>query len=183
MKKIPTLFIRDAENMSRVTREVHADCQWVIDGKGVATRKWNGTAMMLRNGAWYSRRMVRDGKRIPDKFEQVDFDENTKKAFGWVPADESSGYWGAFQEALVGLADCPAPGTYELCGPKIQGNPDRFPRHVLLVHGNITLAAPRTYDTLAIWLKDQTIEGLVFHHPDGRTAKIKRRDFGYSPHD
>jgi len=28
------------------------------------------------------------------------------------------------------------------------------------------------------WLKGRDIEGLVFHHPDGRMAKIKKRDFG-----
>jgi hypothetical protein len=28
------------------------------------------------------------------------------------------------------------------------------------------------------WLLDRDIEGLVFHHPDGRMAKIKLRDFG-----
>jgi len=28
------------------------------------------------------------------------------------------------------------------------------------------------------WFKGRDIEGLVFHHPDGRMAKIKKRDFG-----
>lgn len=38
--------------------------------------------------------------------------------------------------------------------------------------------APRKYQALVAWLKDKDIEGLVFHHPDGRMAKIKKRDFG-----
>jgi len=29
------------------------------------------------------------------------------------------------------------------------------------------------------WIKPLDIEGLVFHHPDGRMAKIKKRDFGF----
>ena len=37
---------------------------------------------------------------------------------------------------------------------------------------------PRTFDGLREWLHDRDIEGLVFHHPDGRMAKIKLRDFG-----
>ncbi len=28
MKKIPTLFVRDPENMSRVTEEVTPGCEW-----------------------------------------------------------------------------------------------------------------------------------------------------------
>ena len=30
------------------------------------------------------------------------------------------------------------------------------------------------------WLSAPHYEGLVWHHPDGRMAKIKRRDFGLS---
>ena len=37
---------------------------------------------------------------------------------------------------------------------------------------------PRTFAELRRWLAGQDIEGLVWHHPDGRMAKIKRRDFG-----
>lgn len=35
-----------------------------------------------------------------------------------------------------------------------------------------------TFDGLREWLTSHPVEGLVFHHPDGRLAKIKRRDFG-----
>ncbi len=37
---------------------------------------------------------------------------------------------------------------------------------------------PRTFDGLREWLTDRNIEGIVFHHEDGRMAKIKLRDFG-----
>jgi hypothetical protein len=38
--------------------------------------------------------------------------------------------------------------------------------------------APRTFNELREWLSGMDIEGIVFHHPDGRMAKIKKRDFG-----
>ena len=38
--------------------------------------------------------------------------------------------------------------------------------------------APRSFNELREWLKDRDIEGIVFHHPDGRMGKIKKRDFG-----
>ena len=53
MNKIPTLFVRDPENMSRVTREVTPGCEWVLAGEGVATRKWDGTNVLVE---------VRDGR-------------------------------------------------------------------------------------------------------------------------
>ena len=37
-----------------------------------------------------------------------------------------------------------------------------------------------TFDGLHRWLCAHPVEGLVFHHPDGRMAKIKRRDYGLS---
>jgi len=41
------------------------------------------------------------------------------------------------------------------------------------------LEAPRTFNELKEWFKDQDIEGIVWHHPDGRMIKLKKRDFGY----
>lgn len=179
MKKIPTLFLRDPENMSRVTRTIHHECHWVIDGEGRATRKWDGTCVMLRDGDWYFRRMVKPGKTAPPEFEQVDFDDTTGKAFGWVPADEKNGFWRPLQEALSSGVFY-TKGTYELCGPKIQGNPEGFTEHVLLRHGALEIVKPpRAFDELNGWFADYRGEGLVFHHSDGRMAKIKRSDFGY----
>ena len=36
---------------------------------------------------------------------------------------------------------------------------------------------PRDYAGLAAWLRACPWEGIVWHHPDGRMAKLKRRDF------
>ena len=69
-------------------------------------------------------------------------------------------------------------GTYELLGPKVQGNVEQFSAHTLLAHGRELLPdAPRDFDSLRAYF-DGSIEGIVWHHPDGRMVKIKGRDFG-----
>ena len=72
------------------------------------------------------------------------------------------------------------PVIVELIGPKVQGNHENFTEHVLISHVATGLHpdAPRTFEGLRDWLQGMDIEGIVFHHPDGRMAKIKKRDFG-----
>jgi len=70
-------------------------------------------------------------------------------------------------------------GTYELCGPKVNGNPERFDRHVLVLHGYERLPdAPREFFALKRYFEEHNFEGIVWHHADGRMVKIKARDFG-----
>lgn len=40
MKKIPTLFQRDPDDRAHVTRDVNPAAAWVLDGEGIATRKY-----------------------------------------------------------------------------------------------------------------------------------------------
>ena len=64
-------------------------------------------------------------------------------------------------------------------GPKIGTNPDGYPLHVLVRHGSRILEdVPRTFEELRELLRHLVCEGIVFHHPDGRMAKVKTRDFG-----
>ena len=65
MQKIPTLFQRDPEDMKRVLREVNPECQWVLDGEGVATRKFDGTCVMFDHEGWWVRREIKPGKQAP----------------------------------------------------------------------------------------------------------------------
>lgn len=37
---------------------------------------------------------------------------------------------------------------------------------------------PRRFDLLREWFRGKNIEGIVWHHPDGRMVKIKKKDFG-----
>lgn len=176
MKKIPTLFERDWNgDRSRVTPQVHAGCEWVLAGEGAATRKLDGTCCLIRAGKLYKRRELRQGDKVPPLFEQADFDDETGKTVGWVPCDPEDRWHMAAFETEPGLPD----GTYELVGPKVQGNPENWTGHQLIRHGSIMEDdVPRTFDGLRDWLAGQDIEGIVFHHRDGRMAKIKLRDFG-----
>lgn len=77
--------------------------------------------------------------------------------------------------------------AYELVGPKVQGNPYGIAplnRHRLWQHGanferRGTPEPPRGFDAIRRFLVAYPQhEGIVWWHPDGRRAKIKRRDFG-----
>ncbi len=205
MRKIPTLFRRDPEDMARVLREVHPDCQWVLDGVGKATRKYDGTCVgcfpvvlgELRisgsigssevnesgdlSAAWVARREVKAGKTSPPGFIHEETDPATGKTVGWEPIEQSP-FIKAFREATEG-ADLIGDwyfGTYELCGPKVQGNPERYEKHTLIRHrdADVITDAPRDFDGLMDWLMKQgsAIEGIVWTDGLGRMAKLKVRD-------
>ena len=53
MKKMTTLFKKDPNDLGRVINEVNPENQWVIDGEGIATRKFDGTACAIINGELY----------------------------------------------------------------------------------------------------------------------------------
>jgi hypothetical protein len=176
MKKIPTIFKRNPENRSKLLTEPHPDCKWVFDGEGVATRKYDGTCVKIENGQYFKRREVKQGKKVPIDFIEEQLDKNTGKRVGWVPVDPASKedrwHMEAFDETLLD-------GTYELIGPKVQGNPERSKTHRLVKHSETeVLDVPRSYTQLSEWLENKDIEGIVFHQLDGRMAKIKKRDFG-----
>ncbi|WP_232214590.1 DUF5565 family protein [Rubidibacter lacunae] len=163
--------------MREILDEAHPDCAWVFAGEGIATRKYDGTCVKVEAGKYFKRREVGKGKPIPHGFIEADRDEVTGKRVGWIeiePCDpENKWHMAAFDESLPD-------GTYELVGPKVQGNPEDLEEHQLLSHADAKRYedVPRTFEGLLEWLRSRDIEGLVFHHPDGRMAKIKKRDFG-----
>lgn len=175
MKKIISLFQRNYDGDRLVRDEIVPGAEWVIAGEGVATRKFDGTCCLIRDGKLFRRYEVKRGKKPPVDFEPAsEVDEVTGKQQGWVPVEDSPSDQ-YHREAFSGPAE---DGTYELCGPKVQGNPERFDNHVLVKHGTMEVDAPRTFDALREWLATAGIEGVVWHHPDGRMVKIKAKDFG-----
>lgn len=180
MKKTPTLFKRDFTKPGNPITDAYNDgTGWVLDGEGKATRKYDGTCALVRDGRLYKRYELRPGKVVPSGYEQVDYDETTQKGFGWVPV----GYgpedkyfregWNNLPESLKSV-----PGTYELVGPKVQSNPEGYEDHILIWHEDAQiLFPPVSFDGLREWLAEQDIEGVVWHHPDGRMVKIKKKDF------
>lgn len=175
MKKIISLFQRNYEGDRKVRDELVPGAEWVANGEGLATRKFDGTCCLIRDGVLYRRYEVKKGKQPPEGFEPAtERDPNTGKQQGWMKVGDSPS-----DRYHVEAMDNTLPdGTYELCGPKVQGNPEGFQSHVLVPHGKEILKdAPRTYNEIRKYLEDRTIEGIVWHHPDGRMVKIKKRDF------
>lgn len=181
MKKIPTLFTRDWDGDRRyVLPQVTPGCEWVLAGEGVPTRKYDGTCVMVdEDGGWWARREVKEGKSAPSGFVPLGTDDETGKTIGWEPIGQSSfSKWHA--EAAAWLGADPVPGTYELLGPKINGNPEGVLTHILFRHETAMRldSVPRDFDGLATWLHAHSYEGIVWHDgPDGAMAKIKKRDF------
>ncbi|WP_306362098.1 DUF5565 family protein [Nocardia sp. CC227C] len=186
MRKIPTLFVRDPHDMARVLPEVHPDCAWVIAGEGVATAKLDGVCTMLDDaGRWWARREIKPGKAEPANFVEADSDPITGKRTGWEPIEQSP-FAKLHRRALDATPDDdPVADSYELLGPKINGNPHGYGEHVLVRHGSIVLTdVPTEFEDLraqfAEWVRTSSrpYEGVVWHHPDGgRRAKLKVRDF------
>lgn len=182
MNKIPTLFVRDPEDRAHVLPVITEGCEWVLNGAGTATRKWDGTCVMLDDcHRWWARREVKPGKTPPPGYVPLSTDPVTGKTMGWGPIEQSA--FAKFHAEALDFGSY-GPGTYELVGPKINGNPEGFEVHMLLTHGWAPLSerrdletAPRSYSGLREWLAERDIEGIVWHHPDGRMAKLKKRDF------
>ena len=175
MKKIVSLFQRNYEGDRKVRNEVVPGAEWVLAGEGRPTRKFDGTCCMVQDGKLFKRYDAKKGKAPPPGFIPAqDADENTGHWPGWLAVgDGPEDRW--FREALKdGVGD----GTYELCGPKVQGNPEGFEKHILVRHGLEGIPAdPRDFDSIRDFLKERPYEGIVWHHPDGRMVKIKKKDF------
>jgi len=200
MKKIISLFKRDLKGVGKygnhlVYDEITEGAEWVANGEGMPTQKLDGTCCLIENEKLYKRYEVKKGKTPPANFKPAnEIDPVTGKQQGWVAVGEGAeDKW--HLEAFVninGIEDfiCShgaiAPikdGTYELIGPKIQGNSENAHSHRLVRHLDIIpipkeVNCPRTFIELKKWLSKIAIEGIVWHHPDGRMVKIKTKDFG-----
>lgn len=176
MKKIISLFQRNYDGDRLVRDEVVPGAEWVLYGEGIATRKFDGTCCLVKEGVLYKRYDAKIGKEPPKGFIAAqDPDTNTGHWPGWLEvSDKPDDKW--HREAAGTQSD----GTYELCGPKINGNREKLESHRLIKHGAETLPDfPRTFEEIKKHLEARDIEGVVWHHPDGRMVKIKGKDFGF----
>lgn len=201
MKKTPSLFQRNYSTDRLVRDEVVPGSEWVLAGEGTATLKLDGTSCLVRDGRLfkrYDRRLNKQATRRkkrgatgpwaledfrvpPEGFEPCEAEPNQHTGHwpGWAPVGDGPNDQ-YHREAFEALAD-KTDGTYELVGPAIQGNPYCLQHHELRPHGAHRLPdSPRSYEGLREYLRDNRIEGIVWHHPDGQLVKLKRRDFGYS---
>lgn len=183
MQKIISLFKRDYEGTRQIYNEVVPGAEWVIAGEGRATCKWDGTCCMVEDGVLYKRYDAKKGKTPPTGFRPAqEPDPVTGHYPGWLAVDPNNPTDRWHCEAV--RPDSPANcgllnGTYELVGPKVQGNPYRLEEHKLYPHGADTFTnVPRNFKGLRDYFSHMPIEGIVWWHPDGRKVKLKRRDYG-----
>lgn len=188
MKKIPTLFERVFENhkIKDVLPNVTPGCEFVLEGKGEATVKFDGSCCAIIDGAFYVRYDAKKGKPIPEGAIkcQDEADPVTGHLPCWIPAsiDNSGHKWyiTALKNTSIyndtgNLED----GTYEAVGPHFQGNPYNFNYDCLIRHGKKIIDVPRTFEGIRDYLKNNYIEGIVFWLDGEPKCKIKRSDFGF----
>lgn len=196
MKKTPLVFVYDYEN-DVVTDKVKPGSEWVLEGKGVATIKVDGTACLFKDGKLWKRfdRKLKKGVEAKAGDEvSIDSFRDAPEGFvpcepnpdpvtfhwpGWVPVSadkpEDKYHIEALKDAVLEEGK-----TYELVGPKFSDNPYNLEKHELWKHGDLVvdLGIP-TFDKIKNFLEENNVEGLVFHNKeDGRLAKIRRKDFG-----
>jgi hypothetical protein len=178
MKKMPCVFVRDFTNQRNpiLTKEKTPGCEWVFAGEGLPTRKYDGTSCAIINGVLYKRYDAKRGKVPPTGSIPCDPDPDpiTGHWPHWTPLTKDDKYH--LEVSGSNLPD----GTYELCGPKVNGNSEELEKHILIPHGKTVVNAPRfpTWENMQEFLRDNNIEGVVWHHPDGRMAKLRRDDYG-----
>lgn len=254
MKKISTLFKKNTEDFGRVINDINPENQWVFDGYGIPTRKFDGTAMAIIDGNLYKRYDVKPNKKLPLKFmvgnvvckksakpfkngeltneivelcinpqspisapaaklknsdtivnldmlsivgnwSMDNFKEVPKNAIPcqepdpitghyphWIPCDRRNP---ADKWAFIAfdLLENKLDGTYELCGERVQGNPENIEGHILIPHGIEKLPITDfSFESIRAYLSnpEPDIEGIVFHHKDKKDVmcKIRKSDFG-----
>lgn len=196
MRKIPAVFVYDPATLAsgpnrpkggaRYSEIVTPGCEWVLAGEGRATEKIDGTACLVDDRRLFKRYDAKGGKTPPPSFvpAQPEPDPVTGHWPGWVPVgDEPESKWHlAAWKALIAE---PLDGTLELVGPHFQSNPYGLENDVFVAHGSAFMLEgdpliARDYALMKDYFAEVTgIEGVVFHHPDGRMAKVTRVGFGF----
>lgn len=191
MKKISTLFKKDPNDLGKVINEINSENEWVFTDEGVkATRKYDGTSTAIIGGELYKRYDVKKGREVPaGAIPCQEPDQITGHWPHWVLCQRDNPADKFHFEAFDNL-DAKEDGTYELCGPKVQGNPEKYDRHRLIRHGKVEVlinfklgwvvlkAFLSQSDPVGSEYVQFNIEGIVFHHPDGRMCKLRKSDFG-----
>ena len=187
MEKISTLYKKDPNDLGRVINELVPENNWVINGDGIATRKFDGTATAIINSELYRRYDCKIDKETGEYKKLIPIGaipcQSPDKLSGhhphWIKCNRNNPtdkyHFKAFDE-LQNKVD----GTYELCGEKVQRNPEKIEGYKLINHGcEILDISDYSFENLKKYLTITDIEGIVFHNKnDGRMCKIRKDDFG-----
>lgn len=179
MKKMPNMFVRDwCGNQDLVTDVLEPRSAWVMTehpSRIRASRKRDGTCVLITNEGLFKRRTVRPGQKMPNDFVAVGIDNG--KVHGWVHLNEGDAMR---LEVMQPAFEAGLRGTMEVCGPRINGNPEGLTELRIFQHGTEEiLDFPLGFDECHDYLEEFPMEGIVFRHEDGeRFSKVKSRDLG-----
>ncbi len=188
MKKIPTLFEREFKDhkVVNILPKVHPGMEWVLEGEGIATVKYDGSCCAVIDGKFYKRYDCKKGKIPPEGFIPCcEPDEITGHWPGWVKVDENnpSDKWFIMAYGMTVMLENYgmklSDGTYEAVGRCFQNNPYNFTSNKLIKHGEKIIEVERTFDGIKKYLSEHEIEGIVFWKDGSPQCKIKRSDFGF----
>lgn len=210
MKKIPTLFVMEniSDHERMATSQVTPGMEWVLEGEGTATIKFDGAACAVILGKLYKRYDAKPGKTPPEGSIpcQPEPDPVTGHWPHWAPVrkDNPSDKWfiEAFEttypyewyekwatwttykgerdfDQCLPVSHWPD-GTYEAVGKHFQGNPYHLSEDILVPHGRSRLLWGQTdYENIRLLMQYLNHEGLVFWKDGEPKCKIRRRDFGF----
>ena len=163
---------------------------WVVNGDGIATILYDGRPAFIEAQRVFRRFDLKKGDPQPSGFKlfmvsaaehsrYLDGSYDVKRGwlrvlFGSEPMEQDIPYLeahAAWTKGQTGMND----GLYECIE-----TPDgfRFVSHT--GDESILDGVKRTFEGMFDFLREckPPIKGIVFHHPDGRMAKIRRKDFG-----
>lgn len=185
MKKIPTLFERTFENhkIVNITDKVAAGMEWVLNGEGEATIKYDGACCAIIKGKFYKRYDAKHGKLPPEgAIPCCDPDPITGHHPHWVEVDFDSpnDKWFVIAYAYVSpFLRVAKYQTFEAIGEHFNGNPYCIAGDYLMPHGCDVVEVERSFEGIKKYLEENYIEGLVFWKDGKPQCKIKRSDFGF----
>lgn len=171
MKRIPIALELDVS-----TQKLRWAFPWLAELGVCAYRKFDGHCCMVAGGRLYKRRKLARGEEEPEGWIQ------TEGSYGWIPFEvPDKPEWDGVRGTLCFQHF--QGKTCELVGPGIRGNPEGKLTLKLVLHTEQPLRdCPKDPNKVAKWLQSKPYEGVVWHHPDGRMAKLTHQTLGrYRP--
>ena len=187
MPKLESPFVREFKDGNYVvTPKIAEGYEWVFDDDSVmAIEKLDGTNVSI---------VIQQGTVIAiyNRTERIPFINKTKQFI----------IEGLLEAKRRGYIDKLLDGQHfgELIGPKVNGNPYKLEKHIWIPFETYAQEYlkykswgkyPKDFETISTWFKDGLmplfalrhgdkqgfVEGIVFTHPDGRMAKLRRDMF------
>lgn len=187
MPKLECPFVRvEIDGNYVVTPEIAEGYEWVFnDDQTMAIEKLHGTNVSI---------ILENGKitRIFNRTEEILFFSKGKKHI-------IESILNSFERGYCDFTD----GQYfgECIGPKVNGNPYKLEQHLWIPFNTYCQEHlkykswgkyPKDFNTISEWfkelmplymmkkgVKDGFVEGIVFTHPDGRMAKLRKDMFNW----